>query len=687
MNDAATLLDAVETLSNIAESEVGVGVMEYHSITLRGRQFQYRTVHWISGKGGKEAVKKVRQIFQVIYDYIKDKEKDVEGIRTLMHLVGQAARKLDLAGLMKVQELNEYRKIEEFYNKQIAPKVDQAKLGMWMLALTKNAMKSKKPVKLRGAVQKPLLVDLEDVKADREYELFYLKKEDGTRFYNPRLLRSIRLVCHFGARFYDKRDEEDPFAKVDEWLALEHQVAAKAILSNISIPLSRFYRLSQKKSENELIGSLKKCVMALMLASQTGVKGKGSKGYFADFQRYYREILYSPEYSRLISNPITEKDTIGKCIIDLIQKIALAIYKEINLYQLLFPYVNELIDNAVTRLGSGSDQTNLWNSLSSDYSALSKYARGHVTGSLDKLLLDLQGKENPNFDPWMQHNFPSKLFQIHIGNQDVDCLHIPCPIIQEFVHKAVINEEFKNFLRANEEETGSHLIFNVQDRTSWKEHARCSVLEDLQHLKQFQNKIHVVTFAKTTEFYHQEASYAKEHSAELFKNHLKEHLSDVNTGFYFPQSLSVIAWEDLDPLLDEIHRLFFSQKNVLTREQRLDFIEIAYLCLQIHLLGKLQPASFSFMCKDGVDGGASCAASFYAAVKLFSPYKLTDEVRKMINYILHTPALLNRERVVQPQVFNRFINAVRTIEGVREREGTEMTKMLSKLIKLPVFLA
>ena len=426
--------------------------------------------------------------------------------------------------------------------------------------------------------------------------------------------------------------------------------------------------------------------MALMLAAHPVGKIKSSNAYYADFQKYYREILYSPEYYKLINYPIHAKDAVGKCVIDLIQRIAMAIYREVSLYKHLFPHVGHLLEEALKRHANGADQNSLWGLLSRDYGALSKYAKGHVTGSLERLLEDLHIGVTPYFDPWMQQNTPSLLYRVKINDQLIDCLYTPCPVIQEFIHKAAINEEFKNFLKANAGMDESHLIFNLQDRTSWKDHARCTSLEELQHNTLFQDQVSVITFAKDTSFYNQTDIYAKEHNAELFINNLKEHVSDSNTGFYFPSKVSILAWEGLDPLLNEIHQTYFSGKNVLTREQRLDFIEISYIYLQMYLLEKLRPASFSFMCKDGVDNGATASALFLAAIKLLSTKKMSEEDRNMINYVLHTPALLNRERVVQPHVFQRFINAVRTIEGVREHEP-HAPKRLSKLINLPIFLA
>jgi len=59
-------------------------------------------------------------------------------------------------------------------------------------------------------------------------------------------------------------------------------------------------------------------------------------------------------------------------------------------------------------------------------------------------------------------------------------------------------EEFKGFLRHIEMKKGveKHLLFNLQDRTSWEEHARCQALEDLEHHAEFNNQLVVVTLPK-----------------------------------------------------------------------------------------------------------------------------------------------------------------------------------------------
>src|SRR5262249_5308470 len=153
-------------------------------------------------------------------------------------------------------------------------------------------------------------------------------------------------------------------------------------------------------------------------------------------------------------------------------------------------------------------------------------------------------------------------------------LRIPAPIYQEFINNALINDEFRAFLHSYTQGTipSKHLLINLQDRTSWREFVRCTVLEDLQYQPDLENAITVVTLATDTDFYYQLAPYHQINHAHLFKEQFKELLLDTNAGYFFPskidrEKLSIF----IDDAFEAIHRIFFSSKNVLVRENRLDF--------------------------------------------------------------------------------------------------------------------
>ena len=173
----------------------------------------------------------------------------------------------------------------------------------------------------------------------------------------------------------------------------------------------------------------------------------------------------------------------------------------------------------------------LWNHLSAHYTAMQKLFRYHPSGPLDIVLHALEDGEYSYFDPYHQGNVPQVLYYIADHGKMMHNVRLPCPTHQEFIHKADLIPEFKGFLRNNAEQ--GHLLINFQDRTSWREQARASTIEGLCEVEEFCDRLYVATLAKDTEFYHQLAPYHEEHQAHRFIAHLKEHLSDELSGFYF----------------------------------------------------------------------------------------------------------------------------------------------------------
>ncbi|MFQ5729298.1 MAG: hypothetical protein ACE5GN_02945, partial [Waddliaceae bacterium] len=283
------------------------------------------------------------------------------------------------------------------------------------------------------------------------------------------------------------------------------------------------------------------------------------------------------------------------------------------------------------------------------------------------------------FDPVAQFNIPFQLYSLYVEEHKITNIRIPAPTFQEFIHKAKILDEFKGFLRSYSKPPfkRKHLIINLQDRTSWREHVRCEVLERLQRKREFSKLLTVVTLARDTEFYHQVASYEKDNKAKVFMEHFKEHLSDENCGFFFPRAVkSALFPEFIDGVINAIHRIFFSKMNVLTVRNRRDFIEIFYLFLQIKLIEWVHPDSFSLMCKDSIDNGGAASTQLYAFLKILGSEELTESEIEQMNFMLYTPSLLIRERILLPDVFDRMINLLKRIEGTKQELGPRNFKKI-----------
>jgi len=707
-----SLVEAVEALSNIADLEFDrdVGISERHDFTIQTQKISYKTIQWLHHQGGSITMNVVRDIFRTILHYLKNfyreeytfvtDEKTVEGVKTIMVLVGEAAKKLDKftdifhsTQTKSVTELPEYKQLQEFYMKRISRKIDSGKLGKWLLALSeKKFVKKQLPsFKQNKAIQtKHIFVDMEGVKKDTEYELFFIRKEDGSRFFNPRLIRNIKLVCDFG-NYFKGNKPDDPLSEIDLWLDRSLHLCSKNLLEAVKVPLRAFYKEFGDLKNFELTRLLNKCAMALMCASNPANLMrhnpiKNCAEYFFDFQTFLRVTLRDVTYQKAVAYP-SEASQTTNVLIELIHALCFSLYTQMKGFKDLNGVTQSLLQEAhqeaaferITHEKFPKGQ--LCGRLHQDFTAVSKLLKKHPNGPLNKLLNILENGNYGSFDPLWQDNLPMELYSLCFGATKIVNARIPAPLSQDFIHKAVITDEFKAFLRAMDKSvTFKHvLLFNLQDRTSWKEHARASHLEEFQNAEGIGQHLTVVTLAKDTEFYHQLAPYHEENHASVFMETLSHQIGDLNCGFYLPAQLKkALKAEFLETVIKGIHKLFFNSKNVLSREQRMSFIEIFYALLELKIIEIVNADLFSFTCKDALDVGGSANAFLFSFLKMMNASNFNEQDRELLDVLIFTAPLLIRERPMLAERFNRFINALKIVEATKEELGEGFTAALNE---------
>src|SRR5262245_48829198 len=125
-----TLVKAVEALSQIADLDIE-RYKEESDIVVEDQLIPFHSFQWIHPKEKDENLKIIKSTFRVILNYLKDfyeneppiyNQKALEGIKTMMVLVGEAAKKLDKYSLLfhqtqakSVTTLKEFKKLQEFY--------------------------------------------------------------------------------------------------------------------------------------------------------------------------------------------------------------------------------------------------------------------------------------------------------------------------------------------------------------------------------------------------------------------------------------------------------------------------------------------------------------------------------------------------------------------------------------------
>lgn len=688
-----TLMDAVNNLSSMAELDtVSTAEAEEKGIE------QSRAVKWLLPVEGTEMQEEVKETFRVLHKYLehvyhdeRSRLKDPEtqkGIQAIMVLAGEAASKVDkytdifegARGKEKVSELKEYQDLQKFYLSRIIKRFQEtlAEEEEWQSewgAQEEDIL----DIERRG------LKDIETVRRDLEYELFYLRKEDGRLYFNKNLLRHIRLVGDFDEAV-SVVEEGDPFLKVQILHDHEINAAAREILDSIAPFVDRFYKEALSHKEKPFVNWLNQAIMALMLAANArnsiqATTGKTCLLYFCDFHTFLRQAVLSDEYQRYILADPAEMDPFHFSLLNLSHSLCMHFFFRVVNPKECIDFIYKLIGKGKgkdARLDSSKFFSELLDEDERLREVIDQFPNGPILKTLDVLK---QKAEEKAFDPLVQENFPHQLYNFKVHTHHITCIHLPTPVHQEVINNVQIVEEFKGLLRSMSREMGGKkfLMINLQDRTTWKEHARCIALENLQKEAEFARTFYVVTLPKNTDFYLQTSSYLKFDNAQDFKSQLLLQIkSGPDCGFFFPQKIKdkdINAFSE--QCVDSIHKVFFENKESLTRTHRLDFIEIFYLMLIYKILEWIEPDALSFSCKDGIDVGAATAAGFFLFVRLFSEDpKLKKSTIETVLWMLHAPALLVRERCGNIQRFHRMISSLSHIDATLQKRRKTVLKEL-----------
>ena len=439
-----SILDAVEALADIADMEFDKEVSLAHQDELNEQNQKVMSQAVKSLDLIKEdpdsTVRGIRETFHVVLKYLQEfyqdeyrhmgSERALEGVKEIMMIAGEAAKKLDRyttiftrAQEKSVVELKEYKQLQEFFRSKIARKIDQGILGKWILELTKGAMNRNEEVRLerkRENRTRHVFIDMESVKKDTDYDLFFMKKEDGARFFNPRLIRNIKLVCDFGGRLSDTQ-QIDLFESISLWEDKVIMESARNILQSLGAILDRYYKETHAHSEWMIVKNLNKALMALYLAGNErnlmkNVPPKCCFEYFTDFQKFLRETLHSNDYQKWIAYPPKRGQREAKAILDMIHGVCRGLIVSVQGCQAFIPTLDVILSEAAELLPLKKKNVKLktlHKSLLQDYDSMGRLMRMHPNGPLIRVLNILGKGIFRAFDPLSLHNIPTQLYSIY----------------------------------------------------------------------------------------------------------------------------------------------------------------------------------------------------------------------------------------------------------------------------------
>lgn len=683
-------MEAVDNLSEMAELDAIVKKEAAHEELFEERL----RVKWVDPTRLSENREVVKETFQVIHNYLNylyreenerlQERETQKGVHAIMQLAGEAAKKIDRfthlfqekGVVQSVAQIKEYKDLQQFYQTKIVQRFQEV---MEREESWKEQWETGQEEENLFDIERKGLKDLEIVRKDIQYELFYMKKEDGGLYYNKNLLRHIRLVGSFDEAVAEIT-ESDPILRMKVVLDKDLQEAAKEILREAAPHIDAFYKEIYPHKNRPHVMLLHAAIMALLLAanprnSLQNTTGKSSQLYFKDFHSYLRLLLASEEYQTAHASTRELKEPFMAHVISLTHHLC-------NSFFLHWGNQNEL-QQLVKKLTNYSqreeDPHSFWNALLKHdqqlRDLLKNYPNGPLLKTLDVIRQESQG-ELPGFDPLSQDNIPRQLYTFSNSKIHVSVIHLPSPTRQMDLDSVELAEEFIGFARHLESnlEPQKLLIFNLQDRTSHTEHVRARALEEIQKRGEYSPHLFVVTLAKNGDFYFQSGSYLQLTDASTFIKQFEEQIAiGEECGYSLPACLKTKTVSDwIKSSMDLIHTTFFDKKEHLTRKNRLDFIEIFYLLFQRKITEWLEPDILSFTCKDGVDLGAAAAGGFYLFLRLLSseaPWK--EEEKSHLLSLFYAPALLVRERAIDEARLLRVVSALSLIDAeINERRET-----------------
>ena len=619
----------------------------------------------------------------------------MKGIQAIILLAHEAAQKMDKFAALyphrykPISKLKEYTDLRKYYKQHILGQSNIPKEipEEWEFDLEEEL----------GSVATEMqgFKDLEAVRKDQSYELFFIQNEEGRPYFSKNLLRHIRLLGNFD-ELISKAEGDDPLLQLRELLDHELFEGAKELFRQVAPLLDEFYKGGMQHKDRPYEGNIMKAVMALRMAASPVhlIENQSFKScieYFSDFHRFLRAALNSPRYQEWLTGDI-EEDQQMRSLLTLTNALCAFFFMRIEPRKEALKLIDQMIKRGDelrgprTKPEADEKKLQLWTDLLDDDESLRYLTRHYPNGPLMRTLdMFREEEEYEGYDPLMHENFPSQLFSFSQKKFHVTVLRIPAPVKQTTIQEVQIVPEFTGFLRylRDELKPDRHLLINLQDRTSWKEFARCKALETLSKSAAYFETIPVLGLPKNTSFYNQEDEYQSYAGAPVFMEAFKSQiLSGQECGYHLPDLLKKEKIDEfINPALKMIHEHFFDAKTSLTRQERQTFIEIFYTIFTLKVIEILNVDSISFTCKDAIDTGMEQTAVFFGFLRMVSdPAKWSREEKELLLWTFYSPALLIRERPIDQTQFKRAIHTLETIHSHCLKHHDEILKALNHLL-------
>ncbi len=710
------LLDAIETLTQISEMGFeGRALPEWLSTTTTPQlPILEGTVEWLQSKNTENVMKVVREDFRIILDYLRKFDKmgegllinpqTLEGMKAIMLVVSDAAETLDKYSQVRIhkgrglfwksiKETKEFKDLMHFYNRKIAPLarreaqvqlVANLPIGQLLQAAIGKASQGSLAIEHH-------IIDLESLRKDQEYELLYLRRDDGSRFFGSKLVRTLKLICNF---------EEEPqglkqgevFRDISIWNDAQLRLMVKTWVGQVFPQCDQFFKARGSARDHELVQKASNMTFALMLAhTQSRIVPltpvKGVKEYLHDFHTFLGEITSSSDFGRLIAYPPKNPRAWDFAIYRLVHEIAWSIFTQgriskdlFNLHEALISQCHEFTYDWDIKSGTGVS-SHFWE----QYQKLHAVSKEFATQPLLRDVEFLDSDRPCVYDPMLLLNYPFKVYDLSWKNSTIPVYRLPFPTHQEFIDKASISNEFKAFLRESRSRGyGPVLVVDLQNPTSWKEGARSHALHELSHSHEFNGTLIPLTLNRDGDFYRQvEIESGDMTSIDVFFKKLKDAIGSATHGYIYPDKWKTTDFAHfIDLLLETIQEGFLFHKSELSRVEKMEVIDIVQLFVVLKAIDDFAPSFIYITCKDGLDITLPFVTEFYVLLKMLNNRSISHAEEQYLSTVLYGPPLLVRGRPIFQERFNRLISVIRFLERWKNEGGEEAYKGLHNNLHL-----
>ncbi len=252
-----------------------------------------------------------------------------------------------------------------------------------------------------------------------------------------------------------------------------------------------------------------------------------------------------------------------------------------------------------------------------------------------------------------QYNVPFLLYTLALFRQGqlvkVKMVRMGSPTKESWIQKPEVVDEFRGFLMKLKTKNQNHLYINKQK--TWGEEGRRS-----QKIKELENQFDnfsCVCLPSDGDFYYQEARFRNLSQASQFKSvFYRMLLEKINSGYYhLPKKWKedTVFCEQLQSKLEEVHKLYFLNKEELDFEERRLFIDLAYTHLILLFLQYAPVDSVNITCRDGIDRAGCEQSKLLYYFHLSLGIEEEDEAYKEMQFIQHFPVYLAKSRPIVPE--------------------------------------